>query len=431
MLGRSLGSLVVRVFGAALSLGSGVVLGRVLGTDGFGQYAYATAWWTLLFVPAGLRGNVLMVRWAAAHEVSGAWGPFRWLAGQLARRVLGASIVVTLLALAVMHAALQLGHAPDALEPSTFTWILASLPLVAVGQLAQGVVEARRWTVRSQLPELLFRQALPLAITASLALSGMTVTSSHAALFLLGGCAVFLLAHAGMARSASPPAMWSTPPEPAEAELQGRLTPLVMTGFLTAITQQTGALVLGELSDASSVGTYVAASRFASVLVFVPTSINVAYGTSAAALWARGDRGQLARLGRRAAMVSTGINGLLAVALIVFAGPLLSVLGEGFVGGADALAVLALGQLVSSAGGPNGITLLMTGHEREAAIGMGVSAGATLALTLALVPWWGAVGAAVGGALGIVAWNVCLGVLIRRRLGIGVSVLDALWSRGP
>jgi O-antigen/teichoic acid export membrane protein len=80
--------------------------------------------------------------------------------------------------------------------------------------------------------------------------------------------------------------------------------------------------------------------------------------------------------------------------------------------------ILLVGQFVNSAAGSVGSLLNMTGHERETARGIAVSAVINLLLNFILVPFWGIIGAAVGTAAGLVTSNVLLWWAVRKRLGI-------------
>lgn len=96
----------------------------------------------------------------------------------------------------------------------------------------------------------------------------------------------------------------------------------------------------------------------------------------------------------------------------------LALFGPGFPAGAPALAILALGQFVNVACGSVGTVLIMTGHERLVVRRISVAAAANAILSAALIPIWGAIGAAIGSATSTILWNVLLAWDVRQRLGI-------------
>jgi O-antigen/teichoic acid export membrane protein len=110
---------------------------------------------------------------------------------------------------------------------------------------------------------------------------------------------------------------------------------------------------------------------------------------------------------------------------------LLLIFGRDFAQGQTALAILTVGQLVNVATGSVGYLLIMTGHEREAAKGMAVSALLNIALNAALIPTWGLEGAATAGATSMMLANIWFSVVVYRKLGIHSTALGRLGSRTP
>lgn len=377
-------------------------------------------------VPASLRANMLVVRIAATLEVSERWSELRWILLALRTRVVAASLIVALGALVVTLVADRAEWRPPALEPWTMGLAIGTVGFVALGQLFQGFVESRRWTVRSQLPDVVFRQAVPVIGVGAAVAFGLRVDSFDAAGALLAGAVLFLLAHMALAHAASPRELLNASPTPAPELLRGRLPPLLTAGVLIGITQQAGAVVLGVMASPSEVALYVAASRFATVLLFVPASINVSFSATAASLWARQETQALEEIAARAGLAALLANVLISIPLVLGAELLLGMLGQEFRAAAPLLHLLVLGQLTVCVAGPSGALLVMTGHEREAAIGMGAGAAATLIATVLGVAWFGALGAAAGAIAGTIAWNGMLAHFVRDRLGARVGTIAGI-----
>lgn len=68
----------------------------------------------------------------------------------------------------------------------------------------------------------------------------------------------------------------------------------------------------------------------------------------------------------------------------------------------------------------------MTGHERPALVGLTVGVVVDLLLLPWLAPRFGATGAAIARAAGLVAWNLALAFAVRRRLGFGVEAFSQI-----
>ena len=167
---------------------------------------------------------------------------------------------------------------------------------------------------------------------------------------------------------------------------------------------------------------YAVACRTADLVAFALAAINTIFIPHIAALHAQGDRSGLQ------AMVTTTSRwaslSALVVALPLFALPglVLSVFGDAFASGSTALRILLLGQLVNATAGSVDPMLTMTGHERQAAVVLGGAAIGQIALCVALIPGFGAEGAAVANALTVVGWNLAMAALVWKKLRIVPSV---------
>jgi O-antigen/teichoic acid export membrane protein len=143
-----------------------------------------------------------------------------------------------------------------------------------------------------------------------------------------------------------------------------------------------------------------------------------------ARLHAEGDTGRLQKLCRRSAQLMTIGVASLILPFLLFGPSLLSfVFGPEFAPAYDALMIMAIGQLVSAAFGPNATLLNMSGHEKRVTRAMLFALVVNVALIVLLVPAMGNVGAAWATSIALVAWNLLAWSDCRRFLGLDTSVL--------
>jgi len=196
-----------------------------------------------------------------------------------------------------------------------------------------------------------------------------------------------------------------------------QLWPLALSfwgvGSLAFVTAFVDTLVLGVFWPASTVGVYAAAMTIARVLLVGNGALTYIY-LPVAARFARDH--DLERL--RATYVAGTRWSLLIVTplflLFTFlpALSLAAVFGPGFESGGVTLQVLAAAAFLSVVVGPSNAALAGLGEARSLLGTTAVAAGANLALSFALIPFLGAVGAAI-------AWGVARGLYP----GLGVGVL--------
>ena len=103
------------------------------------------------------------------------------------------------------------------------------------------------------------------------------------------------------------------------------------------------------------------------------------------------------------------------IVVLAFTGPVLEIFGSDFGGGETALRILAVGQLVNLACGFPGEALLMRGDANVMTLTYASTTLLTVVLAVALVPSFGADGAAVASAAAMIASNLILTVVLWRR----------------
>ncbi|MEL6237263.1 MAG: hypothetical protein AAFQ90_01580 [Pseudomonadota bacterium] len=155
-------------------------------------------------------------------------------------------------------------------------------------------------------------------------------------------------------------------------------------------------LVITAMLSASDGGIF----RIAVLICTLMQLISTSFATMAGPYLSRASQADDLALVRRTIAVSGAIGAAIAspVALLAIFAPVwvMSLFGEEFVSGADALTWLALAQLVNVAAGPVGAALVMQKRERVV-LAVEVCASALgLGIAVILLPMWGLAGAGLG-----------------------------------
>ena len=118
-----------------------------------------------------------------------------------------------------------------------------------------------------------------------------------------------------------------------------------------------------------------------------------------------------------------------ALFLLLYGRWFLALFGPEFAGGAAmALTVLSVAELASVTMGSAGLVLMMTGHERDAAVGYVYSVGLNSVLGILLIPKAGVDGAAVAYAISLLACKLSMVLRARQRLGLNATAFGR-WAR--
>ncbi|AGL19982.1 lipopolysaccharide biosynthesis protein [Actinoplanes sp. N902-109] len=278
--------------------------------------------------------------------------------------------------------------------------------------------------------------ARPLVIGAAVALGGSVVAGFAGWLFplLISGivAAVLCAGPLGLRRGAR-----LRPDARDRREFWGFALPRAVSTAIDAGSMWVGVLLTSALAGAGEAGVFAAVGRFALAGLLIMQGLRVAFAPQLSALLGAGQTGTAAAIYRRASVVIVLLSVPVYLLLAVFAPAFLALFGAEFAGGAAAMAVLAGAMLVNIGVGLVQTVLLMSGnsagHLRAAAAGLVLN----VLSGLVLIPAFGALGAAVAWALGIVCENVLAAVLARRALGeplfgrtFGLSVVAATAATG-
>jgi len=207
-------------------------------------------------------------------------------------------------------------------------------------------------------------------------------------------------------------------------ELAAFAAPVALSELSIFVVLWIDILMLGALSTRSEAGIYGASQRVAGLVALPLNAVNMMFSPMIASLHGRGDTPGLAEMFR----VTTRwvlFASLPLFVLIIICGPsILGLFGRDFRAGYAALALLAVGKLVSSATGSVGYMLNMTGHQRLNLINSLVLGVVNATLNAFWIVRWGATGAAAASALSLAVVNALRVFEVRAVLGL------SLFSRG-
>lgn len=205
---------------------------------------------------------------------------------------------------------------------------------------------------------------------------------------------------------------------------------------LAAFMQQVlGVMIAGWLLDSADLGLFKSSQQIGLLIAFILIVINAIFPPRFAALHHKGDMAALQRLARQGASLAIILASPMLLVCLIAPGWALGWFGEEFSAGAPLLRIIALAQLVNVATGSVGFLLSMTGHEtlmRNIAL---ICNAAGLLGFLVLIPYFGALGAAVALAFILVVQNLTAMCFVWLKLGIwtlpGPNWLALLGIRGP
>jgi len=192
---------------------------------------------------------------------------------------------------------------------------------------------------------------------------------------------------------------------------------------VSVLNSRVDVLMLGWLSELSSVATYNIAVRLSDFMTFSLVLAYTIYAPRIAQLYKNQKLQSLQRLVTQASRwLSLGSLGVLLI--YIFAGQqILQLFGQGYDEGYIALLIIASAQMLSCLTGMSGTFLMMSGLEKFAFYAQLSALLLNMLLNAILIPQYGTLGAAIATAVSIVIWNLIMWLVGLTKGGIDNSIL--------
>lgn len=416
--------------GAGVTYLAQLAVAHAIGAEGYGNYAFAIAWMTILAYLAALGFEVSVMRFVAAYRAQGQWGLLRGVIQYADRRagLTGLAIVgIGLISL------VWFGQRIPVTLRITLMIGLPLVPLWALVWIRCAVVRALGGVLTALAPDRIVREGFLILLIGAALLVRWPVDAPQAmAATVLSGLVAFSMTSLAMH-------WWrrvSVLRKPAEYDARSwrRTTlPLLTIAVTDTVINRTGVVLLGWFGLVRDAGVYSLAANIALLVLLPRTALNALFAPLVADLFARGDRAGLHGLIVRTAWWTLSGAAGVALPLCLIAHPILQLLGTGFSDGAPALRILLIGQLFASAAGPQLFLLTMTGHERETAFLQAAVAVANIGLSALFIWQAGLQGAAWAATIMQLGLTAGLALLIwhKLRLALGLIALVNFRGRSP
>jgi O-antigen/teichoic acid export membrane protein len=200
-------------------------------------------------------------------------------------------------------------------------------------------------------------------------------------------------------------------------ELFAVSVPMSITTGAQYLNTWSAVWVMGAFAAAGPVGIFTAAARTATLSTIVRFAFSGIFSPIISSFYARGELEDLGRLYKDVSRwIFTGAFAIF-LPIMLLSQEILAIFGADFTAGWTALIIVAAAQLYSSSVGPTPRMLAMTGNQNIAMYTTAAAALVGVAVSFALVPGLGMLGAALGMAAAIITENTGTMLAVKRRLG--------------
>lgn len=421
-LNRSLVSLLIKVATAGLTYAMYVVLSRTMGATEYGYFAFGLSLATLLSIGASMGQQTAILRYWPEEEVAG-----RHERAVDAVRAGGALVLVASLALSLALIAGAIAMSLVTPDPAAHIFAAAALVLpMAFAEYWSSALRAQGsvWTALSPR-DVLWRLATPLLVVGLFAL-GVALTGWGALLLAALILALALGLQYLLARRRGYEIAWGFGPLRAYWREHGTATRWFLIGtVIDSAALNADTIFIGLMVDPESAGIYFNAFRTAGLLTLFMFAITLVVAPMVSRHYHAGELRSAQAITALCAWAGFVFSLAVFGGYVVFGGAVLGLFGEHTASGYWVLILLSIGLLFDAATGPSRIVMMMTGHERAYVRIFGGIMLLGLVVEIAVIPFWGLIGAAAVNAgsravatLTIAWWN-------RRHIGIDTSLFGA------
>ncbi len=241
-------SMSVRTAGLAIALLSHVLISRVLGDSGYGQYSIALGWALILVIPARLGVDQTVLRYGSIYLEEGNLAALKGLIRFALLMMLGSSALVVL----VLVGQAQLGSGLFAIfSPATVLWIGGLIFALAALGLYSALIRSAKRVLASQFYEQVLRPGVLIALIGIAAAAGLRLTAESALIFTVLAAAAALAAIVIHFHRIAPSTRGQAADQADRREWLAVGWPLLLMNVVQETLNQIDVILLGHLADTS------------------------------------------------------------------------------------------------------------------------------------------------------------------------------------
>jgi O-antigen/teichoic acid export membrane protein len=413
---------VLRVASAVLAYGSQILLARWMGSYEFGIYVYVWTWVLLIGQSLDLGLGTAAQRFIPEYRERGALDLLR---GFLFGSRLLAFGIATAVAVTCAGGVWLLAPWLDDYLVVPLYLACISLPAYGLANTQDGIARSHDWVGLSLMPTYVARQLLLTGLMAAAYWAGLPMNAVTA--MIVAGVSIWLPTIGQLVVLNRWLAARIAPGPRAHAIKYWLVTSapiLLAEGFYLLLTYA-DILVLQQFRPPDEVAVYYAAAKTLALVSFIYYAISATSAHRFSVYHVAGDRAGLSAFIRQSIRWTFWPSVAATALLLALGQPLLRLFGAQFASGYHLMFILAVGLLARAAIGPIERLLNMLGEQRACALIYGAAFAINFGACLALIPYFGAAGAATACTTALVIESIMLFRVTKSRLGFHVFI----WGR--
>ncbi len=417
---QALMAFAIRIASAAIAFISQIILARLMGEFEYGIYAFV---WVIVILTGNLSClgfHTSIIRFYHQHVAAGETALMR---GLNVASCLIACLTATLVAALGFGFLFLFGDSIASYYLVPVGIALFIIPMIALGDILDGMARARGWTVSALAPTFILRPILILVFMAGTELIDAPHDATTAMAAALAATYVTTLAHLAQLTALIRREAGASGPRYQLGGWMRYSLPLFLVDGISFLLTNADVVVVGLFLPPDQVGIYFAAAKTIVLVQFVYFSVKAAAAPRFSAVIATNDHDALAIFASQATRWTFWPSLVIGLCALAAGELLLSLFGPNFTDGYPLMAILFAGILTKASVGPAEILLSMAGYQKLCVGVYAVTLIAAVMLYSVMIPLFGLTGAAVAAATAIMIESLLLHLTVRRTLGITLFAL--------
>ncbi|MEZ4801580.1 MAG: flippase [Gelidibacter sp.] len=193
--------------------------------------------------------------------------------------------------------------------------------------------------------------------------------------------------------------------------------PMLLSSSFALLMGWSDIIMLSYFKTTKDIGIYNSSLKLAALAGITLIAINAIATPKFVEFYAKRDFDGLKDIVKKSTKMIFYATTPILIVLVLFSKKILGLFGEEFEAGYMALIVLCIASFINAISGSVGYIMQMTDQQKTYQYVIMISFFINLVLNLFLIPNYSFNGAAIASSVAMVFWNLCLVVIIKRKLG--------------
>lgn len=409
---------LIRVASAVIAFVSQVFMARWMQTFEYGVFVLV---WTTVIILGSLSGlgfHTTVIRYVSEYREKGLFDELRGVLLASRMFAIAASTLVAALGIAGVW---LLSPWIESYYVMPFYIGLLCLPMIALGDVLQGIARGNSWVYWALGPTYLIRPLLLLGMMWGAVQLGYPATAKTAMIVAILSTYITSIAQL-MVMSVQIDRIVPRGGTMFHMRtwIMVSLPIFLVEGFFFLITNM-DVLMVGFFMEPKDTAVYFATVKTLALVHFVYFAVKAGVAQRYAQ-FAHGETDKLAAFARDTAVWTFWPSLALAVFILAIGEPVLTLFGPEFIQGYPLLWILLPGVVARAAVGPAESLLTMSGNQNACAIAYAGTLAVNIGLSVLLIPRFGLTGAAIATALSMAFEAAALATIVWLRLGFVMAV---------